>query len=332
MRDLISAKIIGQLKDYGIQNLNRVKQIAGGTRSINFLVKAEKNKYFLKKYSELSRERIQEIHSVLDYFYKEGIPSIQPIRDIKNGLSFFINEGSYFAIFPFIEITPVKKMTKKHIENFAKMLAQLHIAGDKPKKIPEIKNRPHFWDTKKFNRDKEMINKITKNKKTLRKIDEEFIEFIKLKEGLIDNRVKSEVYRRKTLIHGDYRPENVSFKKTSTIQAVFDFEKTNLLPREFEVIRTADLSFFNGSFTKQTFGEVSLFIKSYNKIYPLKKSLLEETINKYYYEQIYSLHLEKEHFIKNNPYSKAFLPLRRDTIIYISKNLKKLIGTICSSI
>ena len=68
--------------------------------------------------------------------------------------------------------------------------------------------------------------------------------------------------------------------------AVFDWDKTEIAPRAFDVARSMHLMCFSNDFEGRNFKNAEIFIKAYNKVYPLAKNELMEGIKMYYLNEV----------------------------------------------
>lgn len=304
-----------------------VQNVTEGFLSENYILTDGSTKYFLKKYRFKNAERIREVHNVKKYFFDEGIPVIMPIL-AENKESFFEVEGSFYALFPFIDGIQLgeSEITEKSIISLAETLVGIHLAGAKSKVL--VNDYFKMWDREKrldtINQILEKIEKI-ENKTEFDKVAHKNV---LLKKSIIES--SKEEYEQITftndhLIHGDYFIANVFFDNDHKVSHVFDFEKTQYAPRFFELFRSMIYcTFFTSEVTEQTLIRAKLYIDSYRKIYPASNEELSKNFDIYYLRSAHSVWVEEEHYLKNNNRVDELLKTDVVRINYLYNNLKSM--------
>ncbi len=311
---------------YGLQ-LHHLRKVEEGFLTDNHVLADGMTKYFLKKYRFKNVERIIEIHSAKKYFSNGGIPVIMPINT-KGGDSFFEQEGSFYALFPFIEDRQLKddQITNQAIISLAETLAKIHLLG-RDAKIA-VSDSFKMWDRdKRLSAIDQILEKIRQieNKSDFDIRAEKNVLF---KKNIIESKKEEYESLRFTndhLIHGDYMLPNVFFDKNDNVSYVFDFEKTQYAPRFFELFRAMIYSTMSDKeVTESAIARTKLFLDSYLKIYPAAKEELVYNFEIYYLKQIHSVWVEEEHYLRNN--SRVDELLKSDIIRgnYLANNIEYL--------
>lgn len=309
--------------------------VEGGFLSENYVLKNKKEKFFLKKYRpSLDLNRIREVHKVKKFFYQNKIPVIFPYKT-RSGRTFFVWERNYYAIFPFVEGRQINmiKARKLEIKSLAELMAQIHILT-KSKFAQLINPRIFDWDKNEFLREAEKILKIIESKNNKDKSDKVAIKLINQKIKLAEKNKAQYTdfcFERSHILHGDFHERNIFFNKDKKVIGIFDWEKANFGPRVFEIVRALEIIFFNYGYSKKIFYQVGIFLKKYNNLYPIRKEELRNGLLAWYLNQVHSLWVLNEIYIKYNDRVKPLLDKHRMFINYQSKNLDKFIDKVSIS-
>ena len=284
---------------YDISNLIDAQKVEKGALSENHIISNSTTKYFLKKYRFTDESRIKEVHEAKNFFAQGGIPVILPIPT-KEGQTYFSFEGSFYALFPFVEGKQFERgeLTPKAITSMAQMLARIHLIG----KTSTLSNTDSFKMMSreafltKYDLIQVEIDKIT--------IPTEFDFLAKkcmdLKKKIVTENILTTddlVLPNDYLIHGDYLDHNLFFNEDDEVIYVFDFEKVMYAPRAYELWR----SLMYSEVDKDT------YIKAYRKIYPISDDELKKGFALYCLKQSRILWTESEHYLKGNLRVDQFL-------------------------
>ncbi|MEI7777555.1 MAG: phosphotransferase [bacterium] len=300
-----------------------IKKAEGGFLSTNYIIenyeKLPHKKYFLKKYRFNKKDKIEEIHSIKKYFSEKDIPVILPIPN-KEGKTYFewrAEEGkSFYALFPFVEGIHFSRdnFSNMVIASLAETLGKIHLAGKDYKgpasqafklKSPEDLQTEiqKYLDIIKSKTNKDPFDLLAEKTLSLK---------LELLSGLgysfEDTGLTSD-----HLIHGDYHNKNVFFDSKGKVTAVFDFEKSGMGPRVFELWRSIDYS-------DRTKAEQ--YIRSYGKIYPITEDELARGLRLYYLKLISSLWIEKAHYVDGNFRTDSFLETQYSSLKYFGQIVK----------
>jgi Ser/Thr protein kinase RdoA (MazF antagonist) len=313
----------------GILSLNRIE---AGFLSANYAVDAGGKRFFLKGYRFEDSQRIAEIHRIKSFFASKGIPVILPIST-KEGKTFFTVDEKHYALFPFVTgVHPQRGSIPPHIiEALGAFIARMHAAG----------RECDFFVREKF-ADKDARSVITTACEIIGIIEAKVArdDFDKL--ALDSLRIKIMLTERDTvafdrfitespiLLQGDFHEQNIFFDEAGNVKYVFDFEKAVMGLRSFELWRSADYMFLNGYFSKDRIGNVIAYFKAYNHRNPISSEELSNGLEVYYQRCIKSLWVEKEHYLKGNKKTDAFLENR--TILFLSEHRDSFLKEIASAL
>lgn len=308
------------------------ERVTEGFLSHNYILASPTKKFFLKQYSEeYSWEILNDIHKVKFFFANSGIPVILPYEDINKGTIFEFKE-KYFSLFPFAEgkILSREKLTKREFCNLGKLLAEVHILS-REKLLIRIEREKGKWSKEKF---------LEKSKFILEKIKtiEKKTEFDKLTLSVLNK--KFEIVMKNNLIaedlgltndhllHGDYHEKNVFFNDDGSVKYLFDWEKTCLGPRAFELARAIDLICLDGNYEKKNIDSAKWFLDGYMEIYPIKKDEFIKGMTYYFIKKAHSLWIETEHYINNTQRVDGFFQREFLMLSYYHENFDLLVNSI----
>lgn len=297
-----------------------------GFLSENYILKNKQQKFFLKKYRNFGLTRLKETHKVKKFFSDNEIPVIMPIIT-KSKKTFFAWNGSYYGLFPFINgrQIDVDKLNKKEMESCAELLAKIHLVSET--RCPRVvKERSFGWDKKDSLKRAKYILDLIKNKKLQSVFDKKVSKYLLQKINLIQkNKIKYEdlKLRNDHLIHGDFHEDNIFFDKKGGIMNIFDWDKNNQSPRVLELVRAMWFLCFYDKYNKSSFQRAQIFLKKYDELYPLDKSELEAGLKAWYLNQLHSMWVVDEIYLKNNKRVEILMNSYINFLNYQSKNLEK---------
>lgn len=304
-----------------------------GFLSENYVLKNKKRKFFLKKYRDLGLRRLKETHKVKKFFSDNHIPVIMPINT-KNNKTFFVWDSSYYGLFPFVDGINLEtnKMDRDEIKNCAELLAKIHLASRY--KFPKlVEERSFAWDRDSFLKRTNIILNLIKNKKIKsafdKKIEKHLLNKIKIASK---NRIDYDDLKLKNdhLIHGDFHADNIFFDSRGNVLSVFDWDKNNQSPRVMEIVRAMRFICFHDKYNEINFKNAQIFLEKYNNIYPIDKDELMRGILAWYLNQLYTLWVMDEIYLRNNNKIKNLFKSYVAFLDYQSKNLEKFSERILS--
>lgn len=313
-------------------NINSSERVTKGFLSENYILFTNETRFFLKKYRFDVPEKIKEIHASKKYFSDGGIPVILPIVH-SAGETVFENEGSYFALFPFVEARhiDIDFLTKDAIISFGKTLARIHLLG-KEAKLP-------FSKSFKVESDEVVLQKIEDIFKKINEIkiptsfDKIALKNLELKKTLLLQNQKfidSSYFKKDHLIHGDYLLHNTFFDENDAVQWVFDFEKTDYKPRVYELFRSMFYSLFSENITQENLQYIKIYIDAYSSVYPIDEEEIKNGLQFYFNKIIRGFWVETEHYLNGNNRVDEFIFSDYARIKYISENMGSLVSFLIS--
>lgn len=308
-------------------NVTSSERVEKGFLSDNYFVFGDDNKFFLKKYRFENTDRIVEVHASKKYFANGGIPVILPLNT-KDGTTFFQYEGSFYALFPFVDGRHVERgtLTDAAIISFGKMLGKVHLLGKESKLVIndffKIENEEKTM--KKIEDVLQKISEIT----SLSDFDRVALENVQMKKNLLlKNKMSFESLglNNDHLIHGDYLDHNVFFDKNDNVEWVFDLEKTQYAPRTYELFRSMVYGLLSADVTETDLSNARKYIDAYSSIYPISADEIKRGVQLYFVKTIHGFWVEGEHYLKGNTRVDHFLFDDHMRIKYLSENLDVLV-------
>jgi len=243
--------------------------------SINFQFSSNGQKYvFRHLIDSVNKNKTEKICEILFNCAKNNLKVSEPIKNIQN--SFMIPKNkSYVTKFYDGELFDGNTL---EIQDCAKNLALLHNELSHTK-IPYnyYSNRKLYKHLTKFEIDN--IKKLLFSKKFLDKNDKLLLKNLEFIKNIFDetnskNQNIKQIDLPKQLIHFDLHPGNIVFKNHKLV-CFLDF---NLLRKDFRIIDIAFACFRFSSYGEKNIHKIlsnmSLFLKSYDKINPLKPNEL----------------------------------------------------------
>jgi len=313
---------------YILPGIKFVEKVEEGFLSNNFVLIQKRTKYFLKQYRKFDEDRLKEIHNVKSFFNEGGVPVILPIKN-KNGRSYFNFEGAYYSMFPFIDGLHLgrKNLSKEACKNLGEMLAKIHLQGKK--QHPEVMKRQSRFEKSKFFRQLEKVLPFIEKDKEKSNFGKLAHQSILLKKSIIESNKETEesvALPYDHLIHGDYHNNNVFFDKENNVTHVFDWEKTMIAPRVFELVRSMCYTFFDGEFEEDNFERALIYLSAYNYLYPISQDEIRRGIIMYFITKSQTLWIENTHYLDGSSRVDLFLENEIKTLIYLKDNFENFIG------
>lgn len=313
------------------KSVKYISKIRKGYLTSNFIIGDNKKKYFLKQYID-DEERIKKTHKAKRFFFQKEIPVIMPMEN-KDGRTYFCLNDKCYALFPFIEERQFQRlrMNKAALESAGYVLAKIHLATRNKKPKISLLKRNSPWDKNDSLKKILKIKKLILGKDKKKKLDKEALKLIKIKEDIIKNdKVKWKELKlgKDHIIHGDFHEANIFFDKAGKVKHIFDWECVSYAPRTMEIARVLKLMCFNGRFTKKNYSNASIFLKAYNKIYPISVGELGAGVKSEYIRQAHSLWALDEYYLKGNKKIYKFLDDQLKVLQYMLKDTEKYIKLI----
>ena len=309
-------------------DISQVQSVARGNLSENWIFESGSQKFFLKKYRFDNSKRIEEIHSVKHFFAERGVPVILPFTT-KEGKSFFEEQGSFYALFPFINGKEIEweDLSSDALASAGGWLAHIHLQT-KDNCPTLVQKRSFGWNRESF---------LQKANAILEKIQQEEIEseFSGKAKQLLEAK-KELVAKNSTVfedfqfggdhvIHGDYHEENLFFAEDDQVLYVFDWEKCNIAPRVIEIARAVEFFGFYGVYTEETFERAKVFLQAYQNLYPIDQDELAQGLKAWYIHQLHNTWVLEEHYLKGNNRVDMFLENQVNAFEYHSEYIEEYI-------
>lgn len=310
--------------------------VTKGMLSTNFIVHTDNKKYFLKCYRFNSESKIKEIHSIKQFFNKGGISVIMPIPT-NTGKTYFDLESKFYTLFPFIaghnyEHYGNTLPNEQTIVSLGKMCAKIHLCGRKS--TLSVSKQFKAWDTNVSLENIRKILEIIAEIKDKNELDKKAQEGLLLKKKLLEQNTitfDSLGFKNDHLIHGDYLDHNVFFNDNDEVIAVFDFEKADKSPREYELFRSMILTFIYGIDSEHELRNSKVYLDAYRSIYPLSEDQIKRGFELLYQKQIHGTWVETEHYLNNNFRVDIFFDVEFGRLKYLAQNKEVIIKTITYS-
>jgi len=321
--------------EYGIKDIVSIENYKQGFLSDSFIVKSKNNKYFLKNYRQRLQKSLDFTARGTQFFFKNGIPVVLPIKTTNSEYYSKLEETSY-ALFPFLADINVKsRLNIQDLKTAGKMLGKIHLAGKKCLfSDPGRTTKPM---TKNFTVKRiDKVMSVIEKKKSLDKIDRQFLQMIELRKKLIEKYdFNMEKYGLVSdhLIHGDYHRRNISFDNKGNINYVFDL-KCLTSSRFYELTRSMRLICFDSPdpFSKENLVKAKYYLSGYNSVYPFTKKELKSGLICHFSEQFHSFWKEEEYYLRNNKTVLELMDGSMKMLEYTSKNLDKVVEKITNLI
>lgn len=265
---------------YDLELFNYHLKPQGGNRATNIIVQTSKGKKLVKKYKEtLGRSTIVMEHSILEYLKMISFPAPH-LYPSNSGDTLIECDNHFFAVFDYIEggfqyqhYFLATGNQNRFIQIAGHVLGQLHRnledflpQGYNPdgfKSKTEGRHRDMNWYLERLEHCIKQNGNGNSDKKT--NLLQERSEYLKEEMCRLEDLLNRADLPR-TVIHGDYGPYNLLFKKNGSV-FVLDFEMARFEWRVAEIIRSwyrfcYDRSGFNLS-------KMQLLLDSYQADMPL---------------------------------------------------------------
>lgn len=292
---------------YSIGSIHTIQKLDNNSK---VLIDASRGQYILSCLTFPSQlNRLFYVVSFTDYLINKGFPAKKYLKTIDGKLTCKIGDISYQLSEYYkgytISSNDNYKLTIKQIENAAMSLAQLHLLSTK------FKGHKYYKSPFNSNKSRNTLNKIfsmlyqSKNNNQ----EAELAQIaIKIKLEKIKQCAFEQLAFLKTnciVNHGDFHAGNIIFDNKSEVRAVIDFEFCVELPKIWDIAlsiswlcKESNTEAFSGSLD---INKMSVFLGSYNEVYPLtddeKKSLIQIYLSASYHTTFF---LEKFYLSKKS--------------------------------
>lgn len=316
---------------FNIGRITYVEPIVQGFLSNNVKVANATNEYFLKRYRFTDPARVAEVHVVKQYFYHHGIPVILPVPT-KTNETFIESAGHCYALFPFVHGRTIRRAERSvaALQSAATMLALLHAAGLQPD-APRIHDHMKTWNKNDAIETTNILLKTIARKPSYGPFDELAQRVLRLKHSLVernDTAFTDLNLRHDCLVHGDYHGNNLFYNESDEVTHVFDWEKTDIAPRVYELIRAMDFMCLAGEYTAATLRWAQQYVRAYRAALPTADEEIRDGVLTYYLKKAHSLWIEKEHYVHGNTRVDGFLAQEEKMLTYYAENWQRVVDII----
>jgi len=291
--------------------------VRAGHMCHNYAIATATKRYFLKQYRPQSQPSVLEVKEAETFFAKQGFPVILPLKTNLGEVVFEI-EGSWFSLFPFVEghAPRASELTKPMIKSLATMLARMHRAGiqDKPLHYAPIR----LWKREDFFESLHRLESFLLMQESVTPMQQFALNSLRIQaEYLDEHREIPEDFslRFDCLLHGDFIYTNVFFDAGGEINAIYDFERTGIGPRAYELARSLFLTCFDDGWEKKNHAFAGLFLKAYLEQFPLEYDEFLQGARMYAQHFMHMTWLESKVILESSGSHIALLiPARRRTV------------------
>lgn len=310
------------------------ERITRGVLSNNHTLNVEGTLYFLKQWRFTDLARVREITAVEKYFAKAGIPVILPLPTTPNGSLIIEHDGMFYSLYPFVPGKHIERelVDGDSLQSMAMMLGRIHLVSQS--NPLQINERFKWWNRERIIEKMQGIQEVLEGITNKSTFDHQASEYLSRKLLLINsNTVQPGDLNLSldTLIHGDYHESNLFFENDQ-VTHVFDFEKAEIAPRVFELIRCVELTFINGEYTSPNLDRAAQFISVYSRNYPISVAEIRQGVLLWFLKGIHSCWIEEEHYLKNNTRPDIFLENGLKSLRYETDHLTNIAEVLVSKL
>ena len=297
-----------------------ISEVTKGVLSTNFIIGTSKQRWFLKRYRFDDGAKIKEIHGVKRHFSSHGIPVIMPLEGRDESTAFHADDG-WYSLFPFIDGRQPERelLTPTALTSAAQLLAKIHLLSKTSPFV--VQDIAKDWDGPATLEKAEEILAIINAKPKKDDFDLKSEAILKVKMELVRKNTVSFAelgLSKDTLCHGDYQEANMFFDEDDRVSWLFDWEKADMEPRTYEVLRAMELMCMNGNFTQRHIDNAKHFVRSYHEAYPLNHEELAAGLTGRRIRGIHSIWTMQQHYIVKNNRSDRFLEAEYKNIAHIA--------------
>jgi len=300
-------------------------RIDKGVLSVNYAIGTNNQRWFLKRYRYGAKEeaKIREVHQVKRHFAEHGIPVVMPLEG-RNATTYLFTDGAWYALFPFIDARQIERtdLTPASLASAGLLLAKIHrISREDPLVVEDVAKD---WGLADLERKAQEVLDVLASKPRA-----EWDDFDRKSDEII--RIKLDLARKNTLTftdlglakdtlcHGDYQEANMFFNDRDEVAWLFDWEKTDMEPRVYEVLRAIDLMCINGNLEPASIAKAQIFLRAYHEDFPLTRDELAAGLKGRYIRGIHSIWTIRQHYITKDNRSDKFLETEYRNIYHLAE-------------
>lgn len=307
---ICKADILNQVcKEFNLGSLKRATALEEGFSSFYCKFVTNKSKYFVKAYTMDKLKTVTSAAKAELFFQKGGIPVLMRMNTL-DGSNYLILDNKIFVVFPYITIPKIKKWGKELYYEFGDFLGRMHKYSTRAiskrgcktfnlgeAKMLSLKSMRLLLDA--FHK-KEQIDE--NDKLAIYNLMEKIkgLKNISCEKFALDN---------KTIIHGDFHPNNLCIKDNK-IRMICDFDNYCLGSIYYELTKVIINTCFSGSFDNKKFIRTRKFLSGYQKHIQITPSTLRRAIKICHFEVFSSSWAEKKYL--ENPSDKLLEILKKE--------------------
>ena len=314
--------------DFGITDIQDYKRVPLGMMCNNFSFISSGKKYFLKQYRRREGISLYDVKASEALFSENGFPVILPELN-KEGEGTFKIKDDWWSLFPFIDgYSPTADTLNPNILAYmGKMLASIHEISTRKIDYP-FKKMP-FWNTGAFLK---QVQKVEEAASKMVLTDVEAMSLLTLtiqKDYVEKNRPQPDHFfvRRESLLHGDFIYQNV-FIENDKIIYLYDFERTGLGPRAFELARSLFLNCFDDGWNEKNYEFARILLCAYQTIYPIKKAELLKGAQMYVADFMHTSWMETKVIIEKSKLHSRLVEPAHKRVKHFVEGVDSIIDTI----
>jgi len=308
--------------------------VEAGYLSRNWLLATADQRYFLKRYRFTDRARVVAAHATLFHFHRAALPVIMPLATADG--QYICSDGDHFyTLFPFIAGRQLQRgaLSPRAVQSMGTLLARLHRAGQHAL-LPQVRqlmlkdNRATFTPAATALLDLIAAQPI---QTPFDRLAQETVQRQLVLVAQTPMPFDALTLQSDHLIHSDYHDGNLFFNDQEEVTHLFDWERSEVAPRELELVRALLFTCFSnphnfrGTFTPQTFALAATFLTSYHTAYPLDPQRFVDALHARYWSSLCSLWVVNEHYRHQNNRVDLFLEANLAEINYFADQLPALI-------
>lgn len=315
---------------YALPVLRSATPVTGGYLSRNWHLVAADSGYFLQEYRFAEITPVAAAHASLFHFQRAGIPTIPPLPT-RAGQTIWSYAGRFYALFPFVTARQLRRgaLSVTAVQSVGAMLAQLHRAGHQVT-LPHVQRRRLKDNRPTFQKQAQLILDLIQRQPAQSAFDQLAVRTLQRQLTLVEQTAIDYAtlpLASDHLLHGDFHDGNLFFDEEEQVQAVFDWEKTEIAPREIELIRAllficfSNPDNFCATFAPVNFSLGEAFLRAYQARYPVAEKGLIAAVHARYWGSLCSLWVVEEHYLHQNQRVDPFLEATLTEISYFADHL-----------
>lgn len=317
-------------EDYALPLLFSATPVTGGYLSRNWRLAAADSGYFLQEYRFTEITPVAAAHASLFHFQRAGIPTIAPLP-MRDGQTIWRYGDRFYALFPFVTARQLRRgaLSVAAVQSIGALLAQLHRAGQQVT-LPHVQRRRLKDNRPIFQQQAPLILDLIQRQPAQSAFDQLAVQTLRRQLALVETTAIDYAtlpLASDHLLHGDFHDGNLFFDEQEQVHAVFDWEKTEIAPREIEFVRAllficfSNPNNFCATFAPANFRLGEALLRAYQARYPVMQETLVAAVHARYWGSLCSLWVVEEHYLQQNWRVDPFLEATLTEITYFADHL-----------